>query len=93
LTASTLEASIYLGHNYLGCEHLLLGLLQTPDSEAARVLENFGVDAASARRAVTTAISGFAHARETSATADTSKLDEIARRLDAVERRLGSAGT
>lgn len=90
--ASTLEASIDLGHNYLGCEHLLLGLLHTPDSEAARVLHSFGIDAASARRAVTTAISGCAHARETSATADTSKLDEIVSRLDAVERRLGSVG-
>jgi hypothetical protein len=41
---------------------------------------------------VTSAISGFTHAWETSATADTSKLDEIVHRLDAVERRLGSAG-
>lgn len=90
--ASTLEASIDLGHNYLGCEHLLLGLLHTPDSEAARALQSFGVDEASARRAVTSAISGFTHAWETSATADTSKLDEIVHRLDAVERRLGSAG-
>jgi hypothetical protein len=67
-------------------------LLHTPDSEAARVLQSFGVDEASARRAVTSAISGFTHAWETSATADTSKLDEIVHRLDAVERRLGSAG-
>jgi ATP-dependent Clp protease ATP-binding subunit ClpA len=85
--ASALEASIDLG-----CEHLLLGLLDIPDSEAARVLHSFGVDEASARRAVTSAISGFTHAWETSATADTSKLDEIVHRLDAVERRLGSAG-
>jgi ATP-dependent Clp protease ATP-binding subunit ClpC len=91
--ASALEASIDLGHNYLGCEHLLLGLLDTPDSEAARVLHRFGVDAASARRAVTTAISGFAHARETSAAADPSMLDEIVHRLDAVESRLASMGT
>jgi hypothetical protein len=90
--AAALEASIDLGHNYLGCEHLLLGLLDIPDSEAARVLHSFGVDEASARRAVTSAISGFTHAWETSATADTSKLDEIVHRLDAVERRLGSAG-
>jgi ATP-dependent Clp protease ATP-binding subunit ClpA len=54
--ASTLEASVDLGHNYIGCEHLLLGLRHTPDSEAARVLQSFGIDAASGRRAVTTAI-------------------------------------
>ncbi len=90
--ASALEASIDLGHNYLGCEHLLLGLLDAPDSEAARILHSFGVDTASARRAVTTAIAGFAQARETSATADTSRLDEIVHRLDAVENRLASMG-
>lgn len=91
--ASALEASIDLGHNYLGCEHLLLGLLNTHDSQAARVLHSFGIDAASARRAVTTAIAGFAQARETSAPADAGNLDEIVRRLDAVERRLASLGT
>ena len=41
--ASTLEASINLGHNYLGCEHLLLGLLDITDGGAARVLQGFGV--------------------------------------------------
>lgn len=91
--ASALEASIDLGHNYLGCEHLLLGLLNIQDSQAARVLHSFGIDAASARRAVTTAIAGFAQARETSAPADAGNLDEIVRRLDAVERRLASLGT
>ena len=91
--ASALEASIDLGHNYLGCEHLLLGLLNTQDSQAARVLHSFGIDAASVRRAVTTAIAGFAQARETSTQADPSNLDEILRRLDAVERRLASLGT
>lgn len=91
--ASALEASIDLGHNYLGCEHLLLGLLNTHDSQAARVLHSFGIDAASVRRAVTTAIAGFAQARETSAPADAGNLDEIVRRLDAVERRLASLGT
>ncbi len=90
--ASALEASIDLGHNYLGCEHMLLGLLSTQDSQAAPVLHSFGIDAASARRAVTTAIAGFAQAREASASAEAGKLDEVARRLDAVERRLASLG-
>lgn len=90
--ASALEASIDLGHNYLGCEHLLLGLLSTQDGQAARALHSFGVDTASARRAVTTAIAGFAQARETSE-ADARVLDEIIHRLDAVERRLASLGT
>ena len=33
-----------LGHNYIGTEHLLLGLIREGDGVAARVLENLGVD-------------------------------------------------
>ncbi len=87
--AAALEASLDLGHNYLGCEHLLIGLLSVTDSGASRVLRSFGVDRADAQRAVTTAIAGFVHARQTSATSEAGKLDEISRRLDALERRLG----
>jgi ATP-dependent Clp protease ATP-binding subunit ClpC len=32
-----------LGHNYIGTEHLLLGLLRDEEGLAARVLESFGV--------------------------------------------------
>lgn len=41
-----------LGHNYIGPEHLLLGLLQTSEGVAAKVLENLGVDSAKVRNAV-----------------------------------------
>lgn len=33
-----------LGHNYIGTEHLLLGLIRESEGVAARVLENLGVD-------------------------------------------------
>ncbi|MFH0702701.1 MAG: ATP-dependent Clp protease ATP-binding subunit [bacterium] len=33
-----------LGHNYIGTEHLLLGLIKEGEGVAARVLENLGVD-------------------------------------------------
>ncbi|MBR6281325.1 MAG: Clp protease N-terminal domain-containing protein, partial [Lachnospiraceae bacterium] len=33
-----------LKHNYIGTEHLLLGLLKVRTSVAAKVLENEGVD-------------------------------------------------
>lgn len=32
-----------LGHNYIGTEHLLLGLLRDPESEATKVLDALGV--------------------------------------------------
>ncbi len=34
-----------LGHNYIGSEHLLLGLLKTPDCMASKLIEEFGVTA------------------------------------------------
>ncbi|XP_057731161.1 chaperone protein ClpC, chloroplastic-like isoform X7 [Arachis stenosperma] len=37
---------VKLGHNYIGSEHLLLGLLREGEGVAARVLENLGADPA-----------------------------------------------
>ncbi len=41
-----------LNHNYLGTEHLLLGLLGEGENQAAKVLNELGIDLASARLAV-----------------------------------------
>ena len=41
-----------LGHNYIGTEHLLLGLIREGEGVAARVLENLGVDLAKVRTQV-----------------------------------------
>jgi len=38
-----------LSHNYIGTEHLLLGLLREEDGVAARVLESVGVTVERAR--------------------------------------------
>src|SRR5512141_1848136 len=37
------EEAQSLGHNYVGTEHLLLGLIREEEGVAARVLENLGV--------------------------------------------------
>jgi ATP-dependent Clp protease ATP-binding subunit ClpA len=50
------EEARRLNHNYIGTEHLLLGLLGEPDGLAARALRGFGVSADGARRAVTAVI-------------------------------------
>lgn len=39
-----------LGHDYVGTEHVLLGLLDEQDSKAARVLAQFHVDAETVRK-------------------------------------------
>ena len=38
-----------MGHNYIGTEHLLLGLIREGEGVAARVLENLGVDLSKVR--------------------------------------------
>jgi len=40
----SLEEACQLGHNYIGTEHLLLGLRRQGDGIAAKVLENLGID-------------------------------------------------
>merc|ERR1712146_789538 len=40
----SLEEARQLGHNYIGTEHLLLGLIKEGEGVAARVLENLNVD-------------------------------------------------
>ncbi|MEV4627085.1 Clp protease N-terminal domain-containing protein [Micromonospora sp. NPDC049523] len=39
----TFQEALRLGHNYVGTEHLLLGLLRDPDEPGARVLAALGV--------------------------------------------------
>jgi ATP-dependent Clp protease ATP-binding subunit ClpC len=46
------EEAANLGHNYVGTEHLLLGLLRQTDGVAAQVLENLNVDLNEVRKEV-----------------------------------------
>lgn len=48
----SLEEARQLGHNYIGTEHLLLGLIREGEGVAARVLENVGVDLTKVRTQV-----------------------------------------
>jgi len=87
LETTTTEAHS-LGHNYIGCEHLLLGLLATEDGIASQVLRRMGVELRTTRRAVVAALVGYVQARENPPRSQAG-IDEVLRRLDAIERRLG----
>ena len=54
----SLEESGKLGHNYIGTEHLLLGLIRINEGVAANVLENLGVDLSKVRTAVIRMLGG-----------------------------------
>jgi len=48
----SLEEARQLGHNYIGTEHLLLGLIREGEGVAARVLENLNIDLTKVRTQV-----------------------------------------
>ena len=50
------KESMSLGHNYVGCEHLLLGLLAVEDAIASKVLRRMGLELRTTRMAVTRAL-------------------------------------
>jgi hypothetical protein len=51
--------AIELGHNYIGTEHILLGLLRDPDAPGAQVLAELGVTPAETKVRLTEMLRGF----------------------------------
>jgi ATP-dependent Clp protease ATP-binding subunit ClpA len=64
----TVTEALALGHNYVGCEHLLLGLISEPDGTTGHVLRELGVDLRTARRTVVAALTGYTHLRAQTST-------------------------
>jgi len=78
----SLEESRTLGQDYVGTEHLLLGLLRDGEGVAAKVLLNLGVDSIEARTRVIQMLSETTVALDSSRTRKkTSTLDEFGTNL------------
>ncbi len=90
--AAALESSISFAHNYVGCEHLLIGLLDDPASQASGALGDLGVTAADARRALSSAVAGYTRGRQQATPSPADGLAELLTRLESVERRLADIG-
>lgn len=100
LELAVTEASA-LGHNYVGCEHLLFGLAAEPDGVAGQVLRALGADPKLVRRAVTAALAGYVHLRAESGqgrpeaprqelvAAIRAELEPLSRRIARLEEHLG----
>ena len=52
------EEALRLGHDYIGTEHLLLGLIREGDGMAIKILKTLGVDTARVRHSVEDAVKG-----------------------------------
>src|ERR1700761_7285116 len=51
--------AVGLGHNYIGCEHLLLGLATETEGPGGAVLRDVGAEPRPVRRAMTAALAGY----------------------------------
>jgi stage V sporulation protein SpoVS len=97
---SAVTASYALGHNYIGCEHLLMGLIAEPNGAAGQILRGLGADERQAKRTVTASLAGIEYWQARSqaptqgtpaaALADALKreLQTFADRLALIEQRL-----
>jgi len=89
-----------LGHNYVGCEHLLIGLVAETDGVAGQVLRSLGAEPRLTRRAVAAAVAGYAHlhahpkeqdpgAAKATAEAIRAELRPLLERIERLEARVG----
>ncbi|HET6761346.1 MAG TPA: ATP-dependent Clp protease ATP-binding subunit, partial [Gemmatimonadaceae bacterium] len=75
-----------LGHNYIGTEHLLLGLIREGEGVAARVLEAMGADLERVRAQVVYLLGEEGTTSYTKQTSKTPTLDEFGRDLTKLAR-------
>jgi ATP-dependent Clp protease ATP-binding subunit ClpC len=92
-----LREALMLGHNHLGTEHILLGIVRENEGVAARILLDFGADAEAVRNEVVRTLGPGAPGplrrypkpgRTSRLDAIEDRLDQIVKRLEAIERRL-----
>jgi ATP-dependent Clp protease ATP-binding subunit ClpA len=99
----SLREALQLSHNYIGTEHILLGLIREGDGVAAQVLKRLGGKLSRVRDKVLELVpAGPAESMEVRQIRTAvpgpvldgiiRRLDAIAERLGAIERQLGLAG-
>lgn len=90
---AALRVAVSFAHNYIGCEHLLLGMIDEETGGAGAILRTRGAEPKAARRALAATISGFAYARSRAASEGEqtlrATLAKIGERLDRLEQRAG----
>jgi ATP-dependent Clp protease ATP-binding subunit ClpC len=64
----SLREALQLGHNYIGTEHILLGLIREGEGVAAQVLVKLGADLSRVRQQVIQLLSGYSGGKEAAQT-------------------------
>ncbi|HVF52055.1 MAG TPA: ATP-dependent Clp protease ATP-binding subunit [Actinomycetota bacterium] len=65
----SLREALQLGHNYIGTEHILLGLIREGEGVAAQVLVKLGADLTKVRQQVIQLLSGYTGSKESAGAA------------------------
>ena len=82
-----IDEARHLGHNYIGTEHLLLGLLHEGGGVAAGVLDSFGINLEQVRTETQRVLSqGASRSRSARGTSRTPALDQLSVDLTALAR-------
>jgi ATP-dependent Clp protease ATP-binding subunit ClpC len=95
----SLREALQLGHDYIGTEHILLGLIREGDGVAGQVLVNLGCDLNRTRQQVIRLLHGHQGRQAALSAIGESTIGEeigdrlasMAERLAVIERRLGDA--
>ena len=85
----SLRESLLLGHNYVGTEHILLGLLREGDGVAAQVLVKLGADLNRVRQQVIQLLHGSGKQASLLPDDALARIDTLDHRLAAIERWAG----
>jgi ATP-dependent Clp protease ATP-binding subunit ClpA len=74
----SLREALQLGHNYIGTEHILLGLIREGEGVAAQVLQKLGADLNRVRQTVIQLLSGYTAGREVREVEGGAEMEELA---------------
>ena len=91
----SLRESLQLGHDYIGTEHILLGLVREGEGVAAQVLISLGAELDRVRQQVIQLLHDGPSTEQpprsaTRGSGSLAQLDQVLERLDAIARRLGA---
>jgi ATP-dependent Clp protease ATP-binding subunit ClpA len=93
----SLREALQIGHNYIGTEHLLLGLVREGEGVAAQVLVRLGADLVRVRQRVIQVLRGHTGTEQATARAEPlpgqvgrEMLSRLHERIDAIDTRLSA---
>ena len=85
----SLREALQLGHNYIGTEHILLGLIREGEGVAAQVLTALGVDLRSVRQTVIQLLSGYVAGSEGPTVEGEAEMAKLTSEIESASEPLG----